>query len=187
MDRTNIFVGLVGISGVGKSAIAAELAKYHGFALLPSYTTRQRRPGDNDEELRFITDDDFIRRAHRGDFLETARHGEHWYALAKTERPGPYVSPINADGIQYLFKHEEKHGLKVVPVGIVPPDMTTLMARNQATPGFSERAARDHHHGTTYPPRLHCSRRYEMMLINRKVKYVARLIDRLVDVVAELG
>ena len=185
MDRTNIFVGLVGISGVGKSTIAERLVEEHDFVWLTSYTTRQPRASDRDGELRYIDEDDFLQRAHRGDFLETARHGEHWYALAKTVRPGPYVSPINADGIAYLNKTKYQHGLTIVPVGIIPPDTTTLMARNQATPGFDVRAARDHFHGTTYPPVLHRNQRYEMVLVNREVGHVAWLIKELVGCVAE--
>ena len=179
MNRDNIFVGLVGVSGVGKSTIAAALRDYCEFTLLQSYTTRAPRGSELPGELQFVTDREYDDLDEEGYFLEKASHGTARYALACPEGPGPYVSPINGDGIRHLRKHEGEHGLHVVPVGIIPPDMTTLMARNQATPDFSERAARDHHHGVRLPPDL-INARYEMILTNRSPFECAHLIHTLV-------
>ena len=177
----NTFVGLVGISGVGKSTIAAALDKYHWFDWLPSYTTRAPRETDLPGEYMYVKEASFWDRERCGDFLEIARHGEHLYALAKPRTRGPFVSPINGEGIKYLTDHFPEHGMRIMPVGIIPPDMSTLMARNQATPGFAARAGRDHFHGTVRPPELPGNLRYEMTLVNHTVEGCARIIAQLVD------
>ena len=180
MNRHNIFVGLVGVSGVGKSTIAKHLEEHQGFSRLPSYTTRPPRAGDLDGELQFVNDQRYDQLDKAGEFLEQAAHGEYRYALRKPGGPGPHVSPINGDGIRYLRKHQDEHGLHIVPVGIIPPDMTTLLARNQGMSGFEARAARDHFHGVRLPPDL-INTRYDMILVNHRVEHTAMQIGLLVD------
>ena len=44
-----MLVALVGMSGAGKDTLANILAENHGWEIIRSYTTRQRRPGERDD------------------------------------------------------------------------------------------------------------------------------------------
>ena len=177
--REDVFVGLVGVSGVGKSTIAACLAEDYDFSLLPSYTTRDPREGDAPGELRHVTDSVFHDFHKRGRFLETAFHGGRRYALAKPDGPGPYVSPVNAEGIAYLIEHAMESGLYIMPIGLLPPCRETWNARNShlGREAWLKRAARDEHFGIRVPPPLTLGI-YEATLVNRLVRHTAYIITQ---------
>ena len=183
--RDRIFVGLVGISGVGKSTIAEVLSHDYGFTWLPSYTTREPREGDLPHEYEYVDVETFHRYEKQGRFMETAEHAGKHYALRKPKRHerGPFVSPINAEGIAYLIGHHEENRLQVVPVGLVPPDRSVLHARNEhvGEKVWQERHARDKHFGVQVPPPLLTGGVYEMTLINHNRYNVAWMIDALLE------
>lgn len=181
MDREKIFVGLVGVSGVGKSTIAAALAQEHHFTLLPSFTTRHPREGDAPGELRYVTDQQYDELDATGCFLEKAGHGDARYALSKPEGPGPYVSPINGDGIAYLIENADRHGLYIMPVGLIPPDRDTWNGRNRhlGLKAWWKRRERDEHFGIRVPPPLKLGT-YELTLKNRSVPWTCEAVSKAV-------
>ncbi len=61
---------LVGPTGSGKNEIASRLVKDYGFEKPLSATTRPRRSSD-DYGYHFLTEDEFIKKAENGEFLET--------------------------------------------------------------------------------------------------------------------
>ena len=185
MDTKKVLVGLVGISGVGKSSIAATLRDRYGFTWLSSYTTRPRRGDDFPGEYTYVTDDEYDSLERVDRFLETARHGSHRYAVARPDRKGPYVTPINAHGLRFLDGNRDEHGLSLVAVGIIPPDEATIEARNShlGTKQWAQRKARDHHFGYDEPPPL-LGVSYSIIVPNTTVVDVARCIFHYVRILS---
>ena len=88
---------LIGPSGVGKSAIVRLLREKHPEFHYPrSATTRQRRPGENNDNYHFVSDAEFDRMLGEHQFLEWAIvHGHDRYATMKDE----IIPPIEAGKI----------------------------------------------------------------------------------------
>ena len=76
-EPRGLLVVLSGASGVGKTAIAAELLRLPQFARAVTATTRAPRPGEKDGvDYHFLTDAAFREKVARGEFLEHAEvHG----------------------------------------------------------------------------------------------------------------
>src|SRR5208337_2504577 len=72
-------------SGAGKSSlVSALLARDESICLSVSYTTRAPRAGEQDgREYHFVDAADFAGRAARGEFLESARVHDNYYATSR--------------------------------------------------------------------------------------------------------
>jgi guanylate kinase len=74
-------------SGGGKSSIARNLLQGRddlGYSV--SATTRPMREGERDGvDYHFISREEFVRRRHAGEFLETATYGGHLYGTLRSE------------------------------------------------------------------------------------------------------
>lgn len=81
MTRPGLLLVIAGPSGVGKGAITRRLLERLDDAQLSvSATTRSPRPGERDgHDYHFLDEDDFLARIERGELLEWARYGGHWY------------------------------------------------------------------------------------------------------------
>lgn len=92
MNQKRALIFLIGQSGSGKDTAAAYLCEQHGFHRVASYTTRQRRLGEeNGREHTFITwgsvaHDPDTWLAHRGlHMLAKTVYGGHYYFTAKEQ------------------------------------------------------------------------------------------------------
>jgi guanylate kinase len=77
-----------GPSGSGKSSILRSVVGRPGLnvQLSVSYTTRKRRPGEQDKvDYYFVERDEFISLRDRGHFLEWAEYNENHYGTPRTE------------------------------------------------------------------------------------------------------
>jgi guanylate kinase len=78
---------ITGQSGAGKGTLIRELLA-HVPDLEPtvSATSRARRPGEeNGREYWFLSDDEFVRRKHAGEFLESVSYVGHRYGTLLSE------------------------------------------------------------------------------------------------------
>ncbi len=145
MSSGGRLVVISGPSGVGKSAICAELLGLSCFRRIITCTTRSPRDGEaNGREYHFLSDEEFDSRIARGEFLEHADvHGRRYGTLrAPVEEAiadGHYVLlAIDVQGARELRRQaaaaapDRRAGAwtrDLVTVFLVPPDRQTLIDR----------------------------------------------------------
>lgn len=73
-----------GGSGVGKNTVIAELIKGGGFALMPTYTTRDKRVGESEgNPYCFLTDAQFKKKIEENELYEYENVHGHYYGTSK--------------------------------------------------------------------------------------------------------
>ncbi|MEE8593977.1 MAG: guanylate kinase [Candidatus Bipolaricaulota bacterium] len=138
--RTGIGSGLAfvvtGPSGAGKnSVIDLVMAQLPRLAYSVSYTSRPKRPSENDgEDYVFITEDEFVRRVDAGDFLEHVTYLDDHYGTSKSQiedtiaRGFDVILNIEVEGAKTL-QQEDLRGTRIVYVFLTPSSMEELEAR----------------------------------------------------------
>ena len=132
MKSGNLFV-VAAPSGAGKSSlVAAMLEEDRLVRLSVSHTTRSPRPGEvNGVNYHFVDQDNFLRMAANGEFLESAEvygnlYGTSQRWIDETLSGGhDVVLEIDWQGAQQLRKMFSG----VVSIFILPPSLDTLRAR----------------------------------------------------------
>jgi guanylate kinase len=138
---------VVAPSGAGKTTLVRHLlGARDGMRLSVSYTTRAPRPGERDGvDYLFVSNDDFLARRDRGEFLEWAAvHGNH-YATSRHW----IVSQMDA-GVDIVLEIDWQGAAQIrrlfpdaVSVFIAPPSFEVLRqrltARGQDAPEVIER------------------------------------------------
>jgi guanylate kinase len=108
--RPSVIV-VTGPSGAGKGTLIRELLKrVPEVEATVSATTRERRPGEEDgREYYFLSDEEFLDRVERGDFLEHVTYvSGHRYGTLRSE-----LERIAANGHVALLELETKGALRV--------------------------------------------------------------------------
>ncbi|MBQ9485218.1 MAG: hypothetical protein IJU83_00085 [Clostridia bacterium] len=73
-----------GGSGVGKNTVIAELIKTGGFALLPTYTTRKKRPTESEgNPYCFVDEETFKKKIEEKELYEYENVHGHYYGTSK--------------------------------------------------------------------------------------------------------
>jgi guanylate kinase len=109
--RTPAVLVVTGPSGAGKGTLIRELVeRVPGIEATVSATTRERRRGEEDgREYWFLTDDDFLARVGRGEFLEHVDYvSGHRYGTLRSE-----LDRIAANGHVPLLELETEGALRV--------------------------------------------------------------------------
>jgi guanylate kinase len=127
-----VFV-ITGPSGVGKGTLIRGLReRLPSLELSVSATTRPPRPGERDGvDYHFLSDAEFDRRVHAGDFVEHADYAGHRYGTLRSElerRTGagaPVVLEIEVQGARQVRRAIPD----AVQVFIAPPSDDALRAR----------------------------------------------------------
>ena len=102
---------VTGPSGAGKGTLIRELVeRVPGIEVTVSATTRERRRGEEDSrEYWFLTDDEFLARVERGEFLEHVEFvSGHRYGTLRSE-----LDRIAANGHVPLLELETEGALRV--------------------------------------------------------------------------
>jgi guanylate kinase len=102
---------VTGPSGAGKGTLIRELVeRVSGIEVTVSATTRERRRGEEDgREYWFLTDDEFLARVERGEFLEHVEFvSGHRYGTLRSE-----LDRIAANGHVPLLELETEGALRV--------------------------------------------------------------------------
>jgi guanylate kinase len=115
---------VTGPSGAGKGTLIRELVeRVPGIEVTVSATTRERRRGEEDgREYWFLTDDEFLARVERGEFLEHVEFvSGHRYGTLRSE-----LDRIAANGHVPLLELETEGALRVQ--GEVPGAVTIFIS-----------------------------------------------------------
>ena len=132
MIRGNIIV-ISAPSGAGKTTICrALLPRMESLVLSVSYTTRERRVGEEGgKDYYYVDEKEFDNMVNRNEFLEYAKVFGNWYGTSCS-----VVETIVSGGGDALLEIDTQGGNSVkaaVPetilIGIVPPDRDTLRKR----------------------------------------------------------
>ncbi len=147
MSSDGKLVVISGPSGVGKSAICAELMGLSCFRRVVTCTTRAPRQDEADgKDYHFLSHQEFEAKIERGEFLESADvHGRRYGTLRapveESMSEGRYVLlAIDVQGARELRRKaaraasDQKAGgwdVNLVTIFLVPPDRQALLDRLQ--------------------------------------------------------
>jgi guanylate kinase len=115
---------VTGPSGAGKGTLIRELVeRVPGIEVTVSATTRRQRRGEEDgREYRFLSDDDFLARVARGEFLEEVEYvSGHRYGTLRSE-----LERIARKGHVALLELETAGALRVK--GEIPGAVTIFIS-----------------------------------------------------------
>ena len=133
-------------SGAGKtSLVRALMERESDLRFSISYTTRARRPGEQDgQHYFFVTPDDFRRMIEAGEFLEHARVFDNYYGTARAQ-----VEALLADGHGVVLEIDWQGARQVrdampesVGIFILPPSRAELERRLRGRATDSEEVIR---------------------------------------------
>jgi guanylate kinase len=122
MAYTGTFALIVGSSGSGKGVLLKHAKAAHPEIVFPvSCTTRAMRPGEKDgETYHFISDEEFMRQAIAGDFLEWAEYGGSKYGTLKSE----IIVPLEEGKL--VMREVDVQGVRQLRGTIPPENLVTI-------------------------------------------------------------
>ena len=137
LKRRGLMFVLSSPSGAGKTTIARKLLGEDGDIVLSvSVTTRPMRPGEVEgRDYHFVGEEEFVRMAAAGEFLEWAEVFGHHYGTPKAQikaglKDGQdFLFDIDWQGTQQLYQRMETD---VVRVFLLPPSIEALEQRLRA-------------------------------------------------------
>jgi guanylate kinase len=143
LKRRGLMFVLSSPSGAGKTTIARKLLGEDGDIVLSvSVTTRPMRPGEVEgRDYHFVREDEFVRMAAAGEFLEWAEVFGYHYGTPKAQikaglKDGQdFLFDIDWQGTQQLYQRMETD---VVRVFLLPPSIEALEERLRARGTDSE-------------------------------------------------
>lgn len=127
---------VTGPSGVGKGTLIARLKeRVDGLTTSTSVTTRAPRPGETEgEDYFFLTEEEFLEKVERREFLEHASYSGHLYGTLRSEvkeKAGSsrgVILEIELQGARQIRTSMPE----AVQVFIAPPDFAVLRERLEA-------------------------------------------------------
>jgi len=117
--------------GVGKKTLRNKVLEKYGdlFDYCVSHTTRAQKPGEDDKQYHFVTEDQFKKMEKDGEFMEVAESWGSYYATSKAE-----IERITSEGkIPYIeVDFKGANGLKSIAANFIflyPPSIEELRRR----------------------------------------------------------
>lgn len=105
---------LVGPSGCGKSKIAEELEKKYNLKKVKNYTTRKKRPKENDDAYIFVDPISFNKFK---DMTNVTIYNNNSYGSRLKDLINKDLYIVDTAGIDYMFKHHsDKFNLHVIGI-----------------------------------------------------------------------
>ena len=171
-----------GGSGAGKNTVIAELIKTGGFALMPTYTTREKRPMESEgNPYCFLTDAEFKEKIACNELYEYENVHGHYYgtsklllkqrlALGKT-----LLKDIDVLGTQNLVKNVCKD-VKILTLFLKVESKEVLIQRLTARKEteIEKRLAR-------YDMEMSFSDRYDYIITNVDLSATTELVLSIID------
>jgi len=169
---TTVFI-ISAPSGSGKSTLVHELMqRVPGLRFSVSYTTREPRGQErNGQDYFFISREDFVARAKRGEFLESAEvfghyYGTHQSELFRAEAEGcDLVLDIDVQGARQLKRRIPA----AVSIFILPPSREVLEQRLRSRSQDSEPVIKRRLGEAAEEIRNYSQ--YDYLVVNREVKF----------------
>ena len=168
-----------GPSGSGKSTLVAKMLEVPGTMFSISSTTRPPRTTESPGKwYDFISEEEFDRRAGRGEFLEHARvFGKHWYGT-----PRRFLEEAQSKGLDLVLEidvqgaEEVKQKLPAaVAIFILPPARDELERRLRARGQDSEEAIRRRLERAQQEIRRYTE--YDFLVVNDEVERAGREVQ----------
>ncbi len=171
-----------GCSGVGKNTVINNLISQNdGYGIMPTYTTRDRRPGEKDGvPYYFITDEEFEKKIANGDFYEYERVHNHYYGtsrqlLADSVASGKtLMKDIDVNGALNLCEIL-KGEVKIVPLFLYVESADTLVERlvGRGEKDIELRLKR-------YEHEMSKINHYSYIINNNSLENTSKLVDELI-------
>lgn len=154
-------ISLTGPSGSGKTTIAQQLlADYPQLTMIPSFTSRARRPTDGPNDFVYISEAEFLRRKAAGELLWDVEVHATRYGTARAEieqalaRPDPSIIILVPEIVAFLCQH---YPLQFLPIFIEPALLSILQDRMAARGDTAETIARRLHDCRQWAEEAHVS------------------------------
>jgi len=135
---------LSGFSGVGKSAVIEELLR-EGHIIVPSYTTRLPREGEDNSKYIFISKREFFRKISLNEMIEYNKYGNEYYGTPRMEmeilaNEKAYIYEVDVNGCTRLKKEYPD----AVSIFLIPPSAEELVKRlcGRGSEGIREQVMR---------------------------------------------
>ena len=126
MSKGNIFV-ISAASGTGKTTLVSRLVQQHpNVRVSVSHTTRPPRAGEvNGQHYHFVSEEEFVRLAGEGAFLEHAHGTSYESVQSMCEQGYDVILEIDVQGAQQVRKALPE----ALSIFILPPSLTVLEQR----------------------------------------------------------
>lgn len=141
---------ITGTSGSGRKATAKKLSTDLGIPYVLSYTTRAKRPNEQDgEHYHFVSTDEFQAMAGREEFYETVTLERGRYGVSKNElnqaleKRKAAIIVLNWDGVQ-TFRREFGQGAIRIFLYVTKDDIRLRQEREAAPPEVLEEYLRNY-------------------------------------------
>lgn len=107
--KTPVTVMICGRSGTGKSTLEKELIGM-GYGRIISCTTRPPREGEKDDiDYHFLTEEEFLKRAENGEFIEWTLYNGNMYGTLKAEMSSENkVVVLDPNGVKNMLSYCKK-------------------------------------------------------------------------------
>jgi len=117
-------------SGSGKTSVIDQLVKDHPeLKKVLLYTTREKRPGETDNDRKFVSDDDFDRLFNDGKLACIKRHSENRYAIPKEIDNNFNIMDLDPDGLKKL---KNEISANIIPIVLYqPPEVCKERMKNR--------------------------------------------------------
>lgn len=172
-----------GCSGVGKNTIINRLiSENDSYGIMPTYTTRDRRPGEKDGiPYYFLTDEQFEEKISEGEFYEYERVHNHYYGtsrklLAESVASGKtLMKDIDVNGAINL-SNILKNDVKIVSLFLYVESADILVERltGRGEKDIELRLQRYEHEMSKLPM-------YSYIINNKSLETTSTLVDSLVN------
>ena len=133
-NKDGVMIILSSPSGAGKTTLVKKLSEKDNFEISISHTTRQPRPGENqNKDYFFVDESEFKRLIQNEEFLEYAKVFNNFYGTTRT----PVIDKLNK-GKNVLFDIDwqgadqiknKKLDYKLITFFILPPSKEVLFER----------------------------------------------------------
>jgi len=169
-------------SGGGKSTLAqAVIERTPGVTRVVTYTTRSKRPGEEDgRDYHFFSREEFERRCQAGEFLEWASVHGHLYGNSRLD-----IQRLCAQGLDVLLVIDyqgaaalRKQGLDAIYVFVLPPSLAELERRLRQRHTEDETALRSRL--AIAPREMAHYRLYDYVIVNDDVEAATRQLQAIV-------
>ncbi|MDI3516042.1 MAG: guanylate kinase [Thermotogota bacterium] len=173
---------VTGPSGVGKSTIIREvLKKFDNLVFSVSYTTRPKRPGEeNGTDYFFVDQKTFIKLRDRGEFLEWAEVHGHYYGTSRSQ-----VEEAIRNGKHVLLDVDVQGAMKIMEiypdavfVFIAPPTFSDLKNRLMMRKTESEESLQRRLEDAKWE--LSQAHKFEYLIVNRELTSSIRGLESIV-------
>ena len=183
-EKDGVMIILSSPSGAGKTTLVNLLSKKDNFVTSISHTTRNPRPGeDNNKDYFFVEDEEFKRLIKNEEFLEYAKVFNNLYGTTRT----PVINNLNK-GKNVLFDIDwqgadqiknKKLDYKLITFFILPPSKQVLF-RRLSNRDMKDKLIAEERMKQFERDVLHWIN-YDYVVINDDIKECYKRIENLID------